>query len=130
MVYAVIKDGNQIEILEEEDFSADKNEEYLHKLIETNPYIISKEITENNVVTLGSKLRLPSGGELDLLLLDSNGNIVLVELKRGEGHRKAIAQLLDYASELQEMSIETLFDSSGIKFQSLNDVYNFFRENF
>jgi len=127
MVYAVIKEGNQVEILGEEDFSTDRDEKYLHKLIEENTYIISREITESHVITLGSRLKLPSGGELDLLLIDSEGNVMLVELKRDKGHREAIAQLLDYASELQTMNPEDLFNCSGIKFKSLNEVYELFR---
>ena len=127
MVYVVIKEGDRIEIVGEENFSADKNENYLHKLIEENTYIISREITENHVITLGSRLRLPSGGELDLLLIDPEGNIMLVELKKGKGYREAIAQLLDYASELQMMNPEDLFNCRGIKFKSLNEVYELFK---
>ena len=92
MGYVVIKDGNNVEIIEEEDFSVDRNEEYLHKMLEKNPQIIMKDITENDITTLASHLKLPSGGELDLLLVDSTGNLVLVELKKGRGYREAIAQ--------------------------------------
>ncbi|OYT33126.1 hypothetical protein B6U96_17340 [Archaeoglobales archaeon ex4484_92] len=129
MGYVVIKSGEKIEIIEEEDFSADKKEEYLHKLIEENPQIILKEIIEKEVITLASHLKLPSGGELDLLLVDSSGNLIVVELKKGKGHREAIAQLLDYASDLQQMNESELFNSTGVKFQSLEELFkNFYAD--
>ena len=126
MGYIVIKNGSKVEIIGEEDFSIDKNENYLHRLIEENPQIILKEITENDVVTLASHLKLPSGGELDLLLVDSAGNLILVELKKGKGHREAIAQLLDYASDLQQMSESELFNSANVKFQSIEGIHRHF----
>ena len=126
MGYVVIKNSSKVEIIEEEDFSVDKKEEYLHKLIEENPQIILKEITEKDIATLASHLKLPSGGELDLLLVDSSGNLIVVELKRGKGHREAIAQLLDYASNLQQMSESELFSSTNIKFQSIEEIYKSF----
>jgi len=129
MSYIVIKSGNKVEMIGEEDFSADKDEKYLHKIIEEHPEIVLKEITERDVVTLGSHLKLPSGGELDLLLIDSGGNLILVELKKGKGHREAIAQLLDYASDLQQMSENDLFNSVNVRFQSIEEVYKHFYES-
>ncbi len=128
MSYIVIKNGDSIEIIGEENFSSDKDEKYLHKIIEKHPEIVLKEITEREVVTLASHLKLPSGGELDLLLIDSAGNLILVELKRGKGHRDAIAQLLDYASDLQQMSESELFNSANVKFQSVEEIYEHFYE--
>jgi len=126
MSYIVIKSGDDIEIIEEQDFSADKDEKYLHKIVEDNPQIIMKEIIERDVVTLASHLKLPSGGELDLLLVDSTGGLTLVELKKGKGYREAIAQLLDYASDLQQMEEEDLFASDNVKFKSIEEIYEHF----
>lgn len=124
MGYVVIKEGDKIEIVEEMDFSKDKEEKYLHSLIEQNPELVLKEITDTDVMTLASHLKLPSGGELDLLLIDSVGNLYLVELKRGKGHREAIAQLLDYASDLQQMDESQILEKSGIN--SLREVFEEF----
>lgn len=129
MSYIVIKNGDSVEIIGEEDFSSDKDEKYLHKIIEDHPEIVLKEITEREVVTLASHLKLLSGGELDLLLIDSAGNLILVELKRGKGHREAIAQLLDYASDLQQMSESEFFNSANVKFQSVEGIYEHFYES-
>ncbi|ADT84175.1 DUF4268 domain-containing protein [Thermococcus barophilus] len=129
MSYVVIKNSSNIEIIEEENFSADKREEYLHKLIEGTPQIILKDIAERDVKTLASHLRLPSGGELDLLLVDSSGSLTIVELKRGKGHREAIAQLLDYASDLQQMDENEIFNSGKTQFNSLEEVFRSFYGN-
>lgn len=127
----IIKSGNDIEIVDEVDFSSDKNESYLHELIEKNPNIIPREITGCDIVVLASRFRLPSGGELDLLLIDCKGNLYIVELKRGKGVREAIAQLIDYASEVQRMSIDEFFDNiKSTKFRSLNDIYKHFHRDF
>ena len=57
------------------------------------------------------------GGPLDLLGVDSDGRLVLFELKRGTLSRDAVAQIVDYASYLEDMSMESLVrhisDSSG-----------------
>ena len=127
MSYIVIKDGDNVEIIGEEDFSIDKNEKYLHELVEKNPRIILKEITEKDAITLASHLKLPSGGELDLLLVDSDGGLIVVELKKGKGHREAIAQLLDYASDLQQMDETELL--SATRFKSIEDIYKSFYDN-
>ena len=125
MGYIVVKTGEDVEIFEEEDFSADRDERYLHEIIEGNPWIVAREVTGRDAATLASRLRLPSG-ELDLLLIDSAGDLILVELKRGRGHREAVAQLLDYASDLQQMAEEELFRSSGARFSSLREVFEEF----
>ena len=129
MSYIVIKNGENVKTIGEEDFSADKNEKHLHKIIEKHPEIVLKEITERDAITLASHLKLLSGGELDLLFVDSAGNLILAELKKGKGHREAIAQLLDYASDLQQMSESELFNSPNVKFQSIEEVYKRFYES-
>lgn len=48
------------------------------------------------------------GGPLDLLGLDEDGRLVVFELKRGMLTRDAVAQALDYASDLNQMDTESL----------------------
>ena len=45
-----------------------------------------------------------AGGPLDLLGIDSEGQLVVFELKRGTLTRDAITQVIDYASDLESMS--------------------------
>ena len=57
------------------------------------------------------------GGPLDLLGVDEDGRLVVFELKRGTLSREAVAQIIDYASDLDLKSddelAEHIADSSG-----------------
>jgi hypothetical protein len=77
--------------------------------------------------------QLPThGGPLDLLGIDEDGRLVVFELKRGTLTREAVAQVLDYASDLAESDPENLTrliqENSGRagieKFDDLEDWYS------
>ncbi len=55
---------------------------------------------------------------LDLLGVDEDGRLVVFELKRGTLSRDAVAQIIDYASDLDSKSDSTLAehisDNSGV----------------
>ena len=57
------------------------------------------------------------GGPLDLLGVDSDGRLVVFELKRGRLSRDAVAQIIDYVSCLEDMALDDLVnhisDKSG-----------------
>ena len=48
------------------------------------------------------------GGPLDLLGVDEDGRLAVFELKRGTLSRDAVAQIIDYASDLDEMAPDAL----------------------
>ena len=48
------------------------------------------------------------GGPLDLLGVDGDGRLVVFELKRGTLNREAVAQIIDYASDLDRMTMDEL----------------------
>ena len=48
------------------------------------------------------------GGPLDLLGVDEDGRLVIFELKRGTLTREAVAQIIDYTSDLDAMGLEGL----------------------
>ena len=48
------------------------------------------------------------GGPLDLLGVDRNGRLVVFELKPGALYRDAVAQIIDYASALDDMELGAL----------------------
>ena len=76
-----------------------------------------------------------AGGPLDLLGVDSDGRLVVFELKRGTLNREAVAQVLDYASALNAMDEGKLYGhisersgNLGIqKIDNFGDWYNEFR---
>ena len=65
-----------------------------------------------NLLMEGLKLigrQVPTdGGPLDLLGVDQNGTLVVFELKRGALTREAVAQVLDYTSDLGGMDTDRL----------------------
>ena len=67
-------------------------EERIHKWIENDIKIILPD-----AILIGSKIKTDHSKEIDLLAIDSNGDLVIIELQRGTTPREVIAQTLDYA---------------------------------
>ena len=67
----------------------------------------------------------------DLLALDSKGNCVIIELKKGKLPRRAIAQILEYAASVSKLSYVDLdklarewFTANGREYTSLFDIHS------
>ena len=56
-------------------------------------------------LTLVGRQTPTEGGPLDLLGVDGDGRLVVFELKRGTLSRDAVAQVIDYASYLDDMDL-------------------------
>lgn len=78
-------------------------EEKLERWIERTPSVLSPSL-----MVIGRQVPTDFGGFIDLLCLDANGNIVVVELKRDKTPREVTAQILDYASWVQNLSNDKL----------------------
>lgn len=78
--------------------------------------VSSSELLDPDVTLVGRQVPT-EGGPLDLLGVDGDGRLVVYELKRGTLTRDAVAQVLDYASDLAAMEPTRLArlieDSSG-----------------
>ena len=64
-------------------------------------------------IVIGRQVRTNHGGTIDLLVLDEDGNLVIIELKRDKTPRDVVAQALDYASWVHGLStadVHTLAD--------------------
>ena len=59
-------------------------------------------------LTLVGRQTPTEGGPLDLLGVDGDGRLVVFELKRGTLSRDAVAQVIDYASDLDRMALDKL----------------------
>jgi len=108
----IVKRNEKMEVIPEREFPKEKREEHLHRFIENAPQFVAPVDEETGepipIVVVASHLKLPSGDELDLLLLDSEGTFTLCELKRETVDRKTIGQILDYTAQLAEMGMENL----------------------
>ena len=83
-------------------------------------------------LTLVGRQTPMEGGPLDLLGVDSDGRLAVFELKRGTLSRDAVAQVIDYASDLDRMELGALAEhisersgEHGIKkFENFKEWYN------
>jgi len=99
---------------------AGRTEPYdLEPWLASNPEIIGADI-----VIIGRQVMTQSG-PLDLLGIDKSGNTIIVELKRDEMPREALAQAIDYASDVSDWTVERLSEvCSEYTQKTLDDVFN------
>lgn len=116
------------EIIEVQPTNQTESERWLEENIVSKPELLMPGLT------LVGRQTQTEGGPLDLLGVDSDGRLVLFELKRGTLSRDAVAQIVDYASYLEGMSTESLVkhiaDSSGAHgIYNIEDFEEWYSEN-
>ena len=79
-----------------------KEADDLESWIESNPSIINPDF-----VLIGRQVTTKSG-PLDLLAIDRAGNLIIIELKREMLPRDALAQALDYASDVADWTVDKI----------------------
>ena len=77
-------------------------ERSLEETLVANPSLLMDDLT-----LVGRQTPI-DGGALDLLGVDSDGKLAVFELKRGTLSRDAVAQIIDYASDLDRMELGAL----------------------
>ena len=65
-------------------------------------------IVSDDLLVIGRQVPTSYGGYIDLLCLDRQGDLVILELKRDKTPRDIVAQTLDYASWVQNLSHERI----------------------
>src|SRR5258707_13566533 len=83
-------DGRKIAARDNAVFAQSHREDQLEEWIEQNP-----EILGENLLVIARQLNIPEVGRLDLLCVDSNGKVVIVELKRDLMPRQAVGRGVD-----------------------------------
>lgn len=78
-------------------------EDRLEEWIERDPSVLGMDLA-----IVGRQVRTPYGGRIDILGIDTNGNSVILELKRDQTPRDVIAQVLDYASWVKTLGYAEL----------------------
>lgn len=96
-------DGSRARPLERNDRL--ESEQLLEETLVENPDLLIDGLT-----LVGRQLST-GGGPLDLLGVDGDGRLVVFELKRGMLSREAVAQIIDYASDLDETEPSDLASS-------------------
>jgi hypothetical protein len=91
-----IKDGSTLrEITKSKLDREERLEEWLEKDI---------SVISDDLLVIGRQVPTDLGGAIDLLCIDRNGDIVIVELKRDKTPREIVAQVLEYASWVKDLS--------------------------
>ncbi len=97
---ALLKDGEKFVVLEESDFDG---ETALQEALKRTPEVIPvADLELGDVIVVGRETPLPVGA-VDLLLVDTQGRVIIVETKLSrnpELRRQVVAQVLDYGASL------------------------------
>ena len=106
-----------------------ESEGLLEDILVRNPDMLAEGLK-----LIGRQTRT-TGGPLDLLGVEPDGRLSVFELKRGTLSREAVAQVIDYASDLEDMDTESLYrhiaDQSGnLGIQNIDDFEEWYRENY
>ncbi len=111
--------------LQEINREALNDEQRLEDWVVKDPNILGID-----VLLVGRQVTTASRGRIDLLAIDGEANLVVLELKRDKTPREIVAQALDYASWVKDLSyeqIETITkDFTGKPLpQAFSDHYGF-----
>ena len=94
-------------------------EKEVEEIIEKNP----KEILGIDLLFIGRQVTTNTGKILDLLAVDSECDIVVIELKRDFAPREVIAQVIDYAAWINSIPEREIDDIAREYFQKNSTPY-------
>jgi hypothetical protein len=94
--------GNELVPIGRGTLAAEKN---LEDWIVNDPRLVGVDI-----LTIGRQVTTESGGRIDILGIDSEGDLVIVELKRNRTPREVVAQVLDYGSWIVSLNTKEVYE--------------------
>lgn len=100
-------------------------EERIEKWIEQDISVLSHDL-----LVIGRQIPTDFGGFIDLLCIDGRGDLVVVELKRDKTPREVVAQALDYASWVKDLSSEGVIDLAAAYFGGRESLDQAFQRRF
>lgn len=71
------------------------------------------DVVERDIMIVGRQVRTSDSKWIDLLGIDKHGNVVVIEVKKGDAPRSVVSQILDYAVW-----------ASDIEYNELNEAYS------
>ena len=88
-------------------------------------------LVNDDLLVIGQQAPTDHTGDIDLLAIDSNANLVILELKRDKTPRDIVAQILDYASYVQNLGLSDIQEIAGNSdFLDGKSLEEAFREQF
>ena len=121
--------SDSMRVSELETTGETETEEQLEDILTKNP-----DMLDIGLNLVGRQVNTQNG-PLDLLGVDSNGRLVVFELKRGKLNRDAVAQVIDYASQLNAMDLDSLFQhiterSGNLEIQKIDNFEAWYNNNY
>lgn len=84
-------------------------------------------LVNDGLLVIGQQVPTDHTGEIDLIAMDSDANLVILELKRDRTPRDVVAQVLDYASYVQQLGLSDIQEiganSDFLDGKSLDDAF-------
>ena len=68
-------------------------------------------IVDPRLMVIGQEVATTHGGRIDILAIDADGNLIVIELKRGQTPREVVSQALDYGSWVRNLPSEEFADT-------------------
>jgi hypothetical protein len=120
MGYLIKINNNGAKIIKPKSFD---KEEPLQEIIKRHPELIPLEEIDENfkpLLVIGREFSLENAGSIDLLAIDTLGVITLIEFKleKNADIRKVVAQTIEYAANLWEMSYDVFDEKVKAYFNS------------
>jgi hypothetical protein len=100
-----------------------ESEQQLEEWIAADVSIISSDL-----MIIGRQIQTRYGGYIDLLAMDRDGDLIVIELKKGKTPREVVAQALDYASWVRNLTVDKI-DAIASQFLS-DDLETSFNNKF
>lgn len=128
MLWKIKEDGSQGLSAEKiQSVKETETEEQLEEVITRCPELLMEDLK-----LVGRQTETP-GGPLDLLGVDSDGRLVVFELKRGILTREAVAQIIDYSSYLATLDVHELSEhissrSGNLGIDKIEDFLAWYQE--
>ena len=118
-----IENEDQLKILINSRLNMEKQ---LESWIENDVSMLS-----NDLMVIGRQVSTDYGGVIDLLCINSSGDLTIVELKREKTPRDITAQILDYASWISSLASEKVIEIADKYFgKNQESLENAFRKRF
>lgn len=103
-LFTIDKNGKFVQFKEQE-FKEENKEIDLENLLENNPEYF---FDNSKILVIGRQVTTNLNTFIDLLGVDQFGNTVVIELKRGKTPRETLAQLIEYASFIDNLDYDQL----------------------
>ena len=87
-------------------------------------------VLDPDLLVIGRQVRTSFGGAVDLLCMDRGGNLVVVELKRGQTPRDVTSQALEYSTWAKDLDFDEVTHIADSYLGESGSLEKAFRERF